>query len=283
VSIVAGVLYIVATPIGNLNDISPRALEVLSTVDLIAAEDTRHSARLLRHYRIQTPCRAYHDYNEQSASRALLEQLEQGRSIALISDAGTPLISDPGYRLIKEAQSTGIRVMPIPGPCALIAALSASGLPTDRFVFEGFLPAKAQARRRRLTALSDVSCTLVFYESSHRILEALADLVGAFGSTRRVCLARETTKQFETIRTAPVQEILDWVVADSDQSRGEFVRCVEGATEQSEPDAREARRVLDHLSDELPGSQAVKLAARITGLSKNRLYAMLLEDGGGRE
>lgn len=278
-SIVAGVLYVVATPIGNLNDISPRALEVLGAVDLIAAEDTRHSARLLRHFRIQTPCRAYHDHNEQTASRGLIERLTAGQHVALISDAGTPLISDPGYRLIKEARDNGIRVVPVPGACALIAALSASGLPTDRFVFEGFLPAKSQARRGRLEALSGVSCTLVFYESSHRILDTLADLADVFGGDRTLCLAREITKQFETIRTAGAGEILEWVRGDADQTKGEFVLCVQGA-EAVDTDTAEVRRILGHLSAELPGSQAVKLAARITGLSKNRLYAMLLETPG---
>jgi len=280
VSIVAGVLYVVATPIGNLSDISPRAQDILGAVDLIAAEDTRHSVRLLRHFRIQTPCQAYHDYNEQSASRALIERMSRGQSIALISDAGTPLISDPGYRLISEAQLSGIKVVPVPGPCAMVAALSASGLPTDRFIFEGFLPAKGQARRRRLAELAEETSTIVFYESSHRILETLSDLVEVLGGERQVCLAREITKQFETIRTSPVAEILDWVRIDNNQTRGEFVLCVHGAVAQSDPDSSEARRVLRHLTAELPGSQAVKLAARITGLPKNRLYALLVEGNG---
>jgi len=210
----------------------------------------------------------------------LINRLLQGHSIALISDAGTPLISDPGYRLIKEARSSGIQVVPIPGACALIAALSASGLATDRFAFEGFLPAKSQARRRRLEALSGESATLVFYESSHRILDTLADLVEVLGAARPICLAREITKQFETIRTAMSREILDWVRSDDDQTRGEFVLCVQGAELCAEPDAAEARRVLRLLSAEVSGSQAVKLAARITGFSKNRLYAMLVEDAG---
>jgi len=280
VSIVAGVLYVVATPIGNLNDISPRALEALGAVDLIAAEDTRHSSRLLRHFRIQTPCQAYHDHNEQAATHALIDRLTRGQSIALISDAGTPLISDPGYRLINEAQLLGIKVIPLPGPCALVAALSASGLPTNRFIFEGFLPAKAQARRRHLAALAEESATMVFYESSHRILDTLADLCEVLGDERRVCLAREITKQFETIRTLPISELLDWVRGDENQTRGEFVLCVQGAVVQSDPDSSEARRILRHLSAELPGSQAVKLAARITGLPKNRLYALLIGDNG---
>ncbi len=268
-----GTLYVVATPIGHLGDISARAIEVLKQVDRIAAEDTRHSGRLLQHYAIQTPMLALHEHNERQAAPALIEQLRAGQSIALISDAGTPLISDPGFNLVKLARQAGVRVVPIPGPSALVCALSAAGLATDRFVFEGFLPAKATARHNRLAQLARESRTLVFYESSHRIVDCLADMVEAFGASRRAVLARELTKQFETIHQDELGALQRWVEADSNQQKGEIVVLVEGW---SQPDDNvldaEAERVLQILMEELPVRTAAKLAARLTGLNKRDLY-----------
>ncbi len=280
-SVMSGVLYVVATPIGNLADISDRAIAILGKVDLIAAEDTRHSRRLLQHYHISGPCVAYHDHNEAQTVDRLIATLGEGRSIALISDAGTPSISDPGYRLTRAAHEAGITVVPVAGPCALVAALSASGLATDRFCFEGFLDARASARRRRLEALVEEPRTMVFYASPHRILEALADLRAAFGDDRRACIARELSKRFETIRTAPLGELHAWMLADADQQRGEFVLCVEGRAEAVEATA-EVERLLGILLEELPVSQAVGLARRITGIRRNRLYAIAMRLAAGQ-
>ena len=268
-----GILYVVATPIGHLGDISARAIEVLKQADRIAAEDTRHSGRLLQHYSIQTPMLALHEHNERQAAPALIEQLRSGQSIALISDAGTPLISDPGFNLVKLARQAGVRVVPVPGPSALVCALSAAGLATDRFVFEGFLPAKATARHNRLTQLAHEPRTLVFYESSHRIVDCLADMVEVFGASRRAVLARELTKQFETIYQDDLEALQRWVEADSNQQKGEIVLLVEGWS-QPEDDTidAEAERVLQVLMEELPVKTAAKLAARLTGLNKRELY-----------
>lgn len=268
-----GILYVVATPIGHLGDISARAIEVLKQADRIAAEDTRHSGRLLQHYAIQTPMLALHEHNERQAAPALIEQLRSGQSIALISDAGTPLISDPGFNLVKLARQAGVRVVPVPGPSALVCALSAAGLATDRFVFEGFLPAKATARHNRLTQLAHEPRTLVFYESSHRIVDCLADMVEVFGASRRAVLARELTKQFETIHQDELEALQRWVEADSNQQKGEIVVLVEGWS-QLEDDTidAEAERVLQILMEELPVKTAAKLAARLTGLNKRELY-----------
>ena len=222
-----GSLFIVATPIGNLQDMTPRALEVLSRVGLIAAEDTRHSGRLLQHFGIATPTTACHDHNERDKSARLVERMLAGEDMALISDAGTPLISDPGYHLVRAAREAGVRVCPIPGPCALVAALSAAGLPSDRFAFEGFLPAKASGRRQRLQALAAEPRTWMLYEAPHRLLECLEDMRDILGPDRQVVLARELTKTFETIRGAPVGELVEWVRSDSDQQRGECVLVVE--------------------------------------------------------
>lgn len=271
-------LYIVSTPIGNLGDISARALEVLKSVQLIAAEDTRHSGRLLQHFAIDTPMWAVHDHNERAQAAAIVQRLLQGENIALISDAGTPLISDPGYHLVRAVREAGVAVVPIPGACALVAALSASGLATDRFIFEGFLPAKQQARRERLEAVLEEPRTLVFYESPHRLLESLRAMLSVFGPGRYLVLARELTKRFETIRGAPLGELLAWVEADPDQQRGEFVLLVEGAAvaDASLLDA-ESRRVLEVLLEELPLKQAAALAARITGVRKKVLYQQALD------
>lgn len=268
-------LYIVATPIGNLGDMVPRAVSVLQSVALIAAEDTRHSRRLLDHFNIATRCVAYHDHSTPHELAALLDQLRAGASIALISDAGTPLISDPGYRLIDAALSEGFNVIPIPGACAAIAALSAAGMPTDRFVFEGFLPAKSQARRQRLQELMRERRTLVFYEAPHRLFEALKDFVDIFGDARIAVLARELTKLHETIRRAPLSELCEWAIAN-EQNRGECVLIVHGDESEQAVDA-EAERILRVLLEELSVKQASALAAKITGLKKNDLYQQALD------
>ena len=279
-----GVLYVVATPIGNLADMSQRAIDVLKAVDRIAAEDTRRSGRLLQHYAIQTPMFALHEHNERELAPRLLQQLQQGRALALISDAGTPLISDPGYKLVHMARAAGVRVVPVPGPSALIAALSVSGLPTDHFVFEGFLPSKQVARKVRLDTLRAEPRTLVFYEASHRILDCLKDMQVAFGVERDAVLARELTKQFETIRADTLQNLLRWVSDDPNQQKGEFVILVDGqpAVEAHAVDA-EAEQVLQVLLEELPIKTAAKMAARITGLNKRALYerALQLKDSKG--
>lgn len=274
----AGTLYVVATPIGNLQDLTPRALEVLGSVSLIAAEDTRHSARLLQHFGIATPTTACHDHNERDKSQRLVERLLAGDDLALISDAGTPLISDPGFHLVRQARDAGVRVVPVPGACALIAALSAAGLPSDRFSFEGFLPARAHGRRQRIEALAVEPRTWMIYEAPHRLLDCLTDMLELLGAERQVVLARELTKTFETIRGAPLAELVEWVRSDSDQQRGECVLIVEGAPPADETTLDPAaERVLDVLLEELPVRQAAALAARITGLKKNLLYQVALE------
>lgn len=276
-SIHEGILYIVATPIGNLGDMSSRGVEVLQQVDAIAAEDTRHSAALLRHFSISTPMFALHEHNERQKSGSLLKRLVSGERIALISDAGTPLISDPGYFLVREAQQAGIRVVPVPGASALIAALSASGLPTDRFCFEGFLPSKGGSRRKQLASLSEETRTLAFYESPHRIVDSLGDMVTVFGEEREAVLARELTKTFETIRHATIGELLEWVKEDPNQQKGEFVVLIHGAEKASSGLDPEAGRIAALLAEELPVKQAAALAAKITGEKKNALYKYLLE------
>ncbi|WP_193073699.1 16S rRNA (cytidine(1402)-2'-O)-methyltransferase [Pseudomonas sp. FME51] len=274
-----GTLYVVATPIGNLQDLTPRALEVLNAVSLIAAEDTRHSGRLLQHFGVQTPTTACHDHNERGKSLRLVERMLAGEDLALISDAGTPLISDPGFHLVRMAREAGVRVCPVPGACALIAGLSAAGLPSDRFAFEGFLPAKAHGRRQRIQELAAEQRTWMIYEAPHRLLECLEDLFDLLGAERQVVLARELTKTFETIKGAPLGELVEWVRADADQQRGECVLIVEGAAQRVDGDALDpaAERVLDILLTELPVKQAAALAAQITGLKKNRLYQLALQ------
>lgn len=273
-----GILYIVATPIGNLGDMSMRAMEILSGVDLIAAEDTRHSARLLQHYGIKTPCRALHEYNERNVRVTLVKQLLAGASVALISDAGTPLISDPGYPLVSAARAKGIVVVPIPGPCALIAALSASGLPSDRFVFEGFLPARQAARRARLEELCNDTRTLIFYESPHRIKDCLDDFMEVLGAERIGVIARELTKTFETIHSDTLQGLGTWLRSGVYRQKGEFVVLVHGNTgyNASIVDV-EAQRILGILMKELPLKQAAALTARITGVKKNAVYQFAVE------
>ncbi len=276
-SIEAGSLYIVATPIGNLGDMSPRAIEVLQGVDHIAAEDTRHSAPLLRHFGISTPMLALHDHNERQISKTVIDRLLAGERIALISDAGTPLISDPGFHLARLAHQAGVKVVPIPGPSALIAALSAAGLPTDSFVFEGFLPAKRVARRKQLERLVEEVRTLAFYESPHRIVECLEDMREVFGAQREAVLARELTKKFETIKSASLETLFAFVRSDSNQQKGEFVLLVAGAAAAGKSElSAETCRIARLLGAELPLKQAASLAAQITGAKKNALYKYLL-------
>lgn len=273
----AGVLFVVATPIGNLEDISARALRVLREVSLIAAEDTRHSARLMQHFGIATPLAACHEHNERDEGGRFIGRLLAGEDVALISDAGTPLISDPGYHLVRQARAAGVRVVPVPGACALVAALSAAGLPSDRFIFEGFLPAKQAARRARLEHLREEPRTLIFYEAPHRILECLQDLEAVFGEGRPALLGRELTKTFETLKDLPLAELRAWVEADSNQRRGECVLVV-GGWQAPEDDAvsSEALRVLDLLLAEIPLKRAAAMAAEITGVRKNLLYQVAL-------
>ncbi|WP_156958063.1 16S rRNA (cytidine(1402)-2'-O)-methyltransferase [Pseudomonas knackmussii] len=273
-----GTLYVVATPIGNLDDISVRAQRTLREVALIAAEDTRHSLRLLQHFGIETPLAACHEHNEREQGGRFLARLLAGDDVALVSDAGTPLISDPGYHLVRQARAAGIAVVPVPGPCALIAGLSAAGLPSDRFIFEGFLPAKTVGRRSRLEALREEPRTLIFYEAPHRLLECLQDMAEVFGEERQAVLARELTKTFETIKGIPLGELRDWVAADSNQQRGECVLLLAGwEAPEAEGVDSESLRVLDLLLAELPVKRAAALAAEITGLRKNLLYQAALE------
>ena len=275
-----GDLYVVATPIGNLNDMVPRAIETLQTVKLIAAEDTRHSAHLLNHFGIKTPCVAYHDHSDDSRIEQILARLQSGDSVALISDAGTPLVSDPGYRLVKKAREAGIKVIPVPGACALIAALSASGLASDRFSFEGFLPAKQHARLAQLQTLEQETRTLIFYEAPHRVLETLQDMQSVFGDERQAVIARELTKTFETIQGNQLSLLVNWVAADSNQQRGEIVLLVEGRNKiQSTEITAEQIHIMKVLLGELPVKQAAALGAKITGLKKNFLYQWALELG----
>lgn len=273
----AGVLYVVATPIGNLGDMVPRAIETLQTVSLIAAEDTRHSSRLLNYFNINTPCIAYHDHSGEDRTESLVAKLEAGSSIALISDAGTPLVSDPGYRLVRQARQRGIKVVPVPGACAMVAALSAAGLPSDRFAFEGFLPAKQAARRTQLEALASDSRTLVFYEAPHRVLETLVDMRDIFGAERELVMARELTKTFETIKGDTLAAMCDWVASDANQQRGEIVLLLHGAPKvEVEEMSAEQQRVMKILLEDLPLKQAAALGAKLTGLKKNFLYQWAL-------
>ena len=273
----SGTLYVVATPIGNLQDITLRALEILKTVDVIAAEDTRHSAQLLGHFGIQAKLTALHEHNERVAGEKLIAQIQAGLSVALISDAGTPAISDPGALLVNLAHQAGVRVVPIPGANAAITALSASGLLMPRFLFIGFLPAKGSHRKQVLEAISDVPATVVFYEAPHRVLESVEDLAAVLGGERQITFARELTKTFETIYNCKLGEALAWLQADPNQQRGEFVLLVEGMPVKDEQAiSPEAQRTLELLLAELPLKQAVKLATDITGSKKNALYDMAL-------
>ena len=268
----SGTLHVVATPIGNLGDLSPRALETLKRVDAICAEDTRHTRQLLAHFGLERPLLALHEHNEGDAAAPLVARLLAGDSLALVSDAGTPLVSDPGFRLVRAARAAGVRVSPVPGPSALVAALSAAGLPSDRFVFEGFLPAKAKARREHLQALAAEPRTLIFYESSHRIEETLADMATAFGDDRPAVVARELTKLFETVLDGGLAELARCVREDANQRKGEFVVLVQGAPEAADAKVAEGRRLYARLCEHLPPSTAAKLAADLSGAPRKALY-----------
>ena len=270
----SGTLFVVATPIGHLGDISPRALETLRNVVAICAEDTRRSGQLLAHFGIATPLLALHEHNEDAIAQKIVARLLAGESLALVSDAGTPLVSDPGFRLVRAARAAGVKVSPVPGASALIAALSVAGLPSDRFAFEGFLPAKASARRERLRALADEARTLIFYESSHRIDETLADMAQAFGGARAAVLARELTKLFETVLDGTLAELHARVLADADQRKGEFVVLVQGAGEDADAKVHEGRRLYARLKEHLPPSTAAKLAAELSGAPRKTLYGV---------
>lgn len=276
----ASTLYIVPTPIGNLGDITQRALKVLASVDLIAAEDTRHTGLLLQHFAINARLFALHDHNEQQKAEVLLEKLREGQSIALVSDAGTPLINDPGYHLVRLCRESGIRVVPLPGACAAITALSAAGLPSDRFCYEGFLPAKSKGRCDTLRALEQEPRTIIFYESTHRLLDSLQDIVTVLGPDRYVVLAREITKTWESIFGAPVGELLAWVLEDENRRKGEMVLIVEGYHAVEEALPVEALRTLALLQAELPLKKAAALTAEIHGVKKNALYKHALEQQG---
>jgi 16S rRNA (cytidine1402-2'-O)-methyltransferase len=268
-------LYVVATPIGNLEDISYRAVRILSEVDLIAAEDTRHSRVLLAHYNITTPLQAFHEHNEAQLEGRILERIAAGQSIALISDAGTPLISDPGYRLVKAAREANLPVFAVPGASAITAALSVAGLPPDRFAFEGFLPAKAAARRKKLEALRHESRTLVFFESSHRIAAAVADMTEIFGGQRQVAVCRELTKKFETVLRYPLAELNSQLAEDPNQSRGEFVVIVGGHEESEDTALSGAHQMALALMEFLPASQAARVAAQLNNVPRRAIYQLL--------
>ncbi|PIJ52028.1 16S rRNA (cytidine(1402)-2'-O)-methyltransferase [Erwinia sp. OLTSP20] len=276
----ASTLYIVPTPIGNLGDITQRALTVLEQVDLIAAEDTRHTGLLLQHFAINARLFALHDHNEQQKTDVLLAKLQEGQSLALVSDAGTPLINDPGYHLVRRCREAGIRVVPLPGPCAAIAALSAAGLPSDRFCYEGFLPAKSKGRQDRLRALAQEPRTLIFYESTHRLLETLQDMVTQLGNQRYVVLAREITKTWESIYGAPVAELLAWVEGDENRRKGEMVLIAEGYRGDEQALPADALRTLSLLQTALPLKKAAALTAEIHGVKKNALYKFALAQQG---
>jgi 16S rRNA (cytidine1402-2'-O)-methyltransferase len=272
----SGTLFIVATPIGNLEDLAPRARQTLATVDLIAAEDTRRTGRLLSHFGIKTRLYALHDHNEEESAESLVAELANGRSVALVSDAGTPLLSDPGYRLVRAAHRDGVPVSPSPGPSALTTALSVAGLPTDRFCFEGFLPAKAKARRDVLASLVNEPRTMVFYESVHRIEKTLEDLVSIFGPSRPAFVGRELSKMYEQCVQARLDELLDQLVSGTIPDKGEFVLVVAGSTVM-ETSPIDIDRLLVELADKLPGKEVAKVISRATGEKRNALYQRLLE------
>jgi 16S rRNA (cytidine1402-2'-O)-methyltransferase len=273
-----GTLFIVATPIGNLDDITFRAVEILKSVDLILAEDTRHSQKILSHFDIKTPISAFHDYNEREKCTTVIDKLKQGFSIALISDAGTPLISDPGYVLVSAAKKNSVNVVPIPGPSALIAALSASGVPSDSFSFFGFLPSKQNARIKTLKTFISRPETIIIYESPKRILAALTDMLFVFGEAREVCLAKELTKTFETILTTNIPNLISYIASDPNHQKGEFVLLISssGKKKQLELD-QQLDNLLSVLCSEMGASKAAKLAAKITGIDKKYCYQRAIE------
>ena len=269
-----GILYIVATPIGNLQDITQRALDTFAQVDLIAAEDTRHSGLLLSHYGIKKPFFALHDHNEQEKAHILVEKLKQGSNIALISDAGTPLISDPGFHLVRQCREAGIRVVPLPGACAAITALCASGIASDRFCFEGFLPAKSKARKDKLENIVEEDRTLIFYESTHRILDTLEDMQSVLGEERYIVLAREITKTWETITGNTIKNLREWLLEDPNRTKGEMVLIVEGKPKSDNNDkiSPQAVKALELIVEELPLKKAAAIVAELYGYKKNALY-----------
>ena len=271
-----GALYIVATPIGNLEDLSPRAQRILASVDLILAEDTRHSARLLRAFDIRTRTLAFHEHNEARLTPRIVERLLNGESMALIADAGTPLISDPGFKLVRAAQARDLTVTPAPGPSALVAALSCAGISPGKFLFEGFMPPREQARRQRLSELTGVAQTLVFYEAPHRIKAFMADAASTLGAEREACIARELTKTFETIRRGTLGGLRNWLEQDPEQSRGEFVVIIAGAAPQS-ADRAELVRLLQVLLASLSLKQAVRIATELSGAGRNEVYDLAVE------
>ncbi|SQH97317.1 16S rRNA (cytidine(1402)-2'-O)-methyltransferase [Haemophilus haemolyticus] len=269
-----GILYIVATPIGNLQDITQRALDTFAQVDLIAAEDTRHSGLLLNHYGIKKPFFALHDHNEQEKAHILVEKLKQGSHIALISDAGTPLISDPGFHLVRQCRESGIRVVPLPGACAAITALCASGIASDRFCFEGFLPAKSKARKDKLENIAEEDRTVIFYESTHRILDTLEDMQSVLGEERYIVLAREITKTWETITGNTIKNLREWLLEDPNRTKGEMVLIVEGKpkSDNNEEISPQAVKALELIAEELPLKKAAAIVAELYGYKKNALY-----------
>mgnify|MGYP001117890226 CR=1 FL=1 len=270
-----GTLYIVATPIGNLDDITQRGLDILNSVDVIAAEDTRHSGKLLSHFGIKTRMFALHDHNEKQKSQHLVGQVQQGQSIALISDAGTPLISDPGYNLVNVAREQGVDVVPIPGPSAVITALSAAGLPTDKFLFAGFLPVKQQAKSNELETYQQADFTTVFYESPRRIKETLAVVETVLGKSRELVLAKELTKHFESFVKGNAQDIIEWLEEDPERQQGEMVLMVSPNKAQQDLPA-EAEKLLRLLMEELPTKKAAAVTAKMFNLKKNDLYKLAL-------
>ena len=265
------------TPIGNIGDITLRALETLEAVDLIAAEDTRHSRTLMTHYDISTPLVSFHEHSENRVVEQLADRVAGGESVALISDAGTPLVSDPGYALVRGVQSRGLTVIPLPGACAAITALSAAGLPTHHFHFEGFLPAKQVARVKRLEAIKSLNTTVIFYEAPHRIVDLITDMLAVFGVDHEICLARELTKTFETIRRAPLGDIREWVLSDANQQKGEFV-VISGLVVQTTTLGADGKLLLERLASELPPRKAAQIVADHYGLKSRDLYQQLIAD-----
>jgi 16S rRNA (cytidine1402-2'-O)-methyltransferase len=270
--IAAGTLYVVATPIGNLADLAPRAVEVLGQVDLILAEDTRHTAQLLRHCGLSKPLQSMHEHNERQKLESMVQRLQAGETLALVSDAGTPLLSDPGFPLLRRLRELDMPVIPIPGPCAAVAALSVAGLATDRFTFEGFLPARSGARRSRLEGLADETRTLVFYESGKRLGKVLEDMCEILGPDRDAAVARELTKMYESLYRGSLAQLRDRAGSDPDMVRGELVLLVQGMPAAEIAENPELDRVLGVLLAELPLSQAVKLAVELCGLRRNEVY-----------
>lgn len=270
-------LFVVATPIGHLDDMTFRAIDILKSVSIVAAEDTRQSAQLFKHYNISTPLTACHDHNESNKIEQLIETLQSGKNVALISDAGTPLISDPGFKLVRAAQEHGIRVTPVPGACAAIAALSAVGLPSDRFSFEGFLSSKSSQRIGQLEKLKDETQTLIFYEAPHRILDCVKDMAAIFGEDRPVGFAREITKTFETIKKMTLKELVTFIEKDHHQQKGEIVLVVGGNPEHKDLDQEKMDQLLTRLLQDLSVKVASQLAADLTGVKKKVAYQRALE------